>query len=47
LDITHPGTYTITFEITNWFVVVSPNETRVRTAVGTLASNPLTIKITK
>ena len=45
LDIRYPGTYTLTFEITNWFVVVSTIKGDVRTAVGTLRSNPLMITI--
>jgi hypothetical protein len=45
LDLKRPGRYTIYCEITNWFVLVTPDMTIVRTAVGTLRSNPVTITV--
>lgn len=46
LDVKTPGTYTLFFEITNWLVVVRSDQPGVRTAVGTLKSNKLTITLT-
>jgi hypothetical protein len=45
LDIKHPGDYTIVAEVRNEFVVVSPCEKNIKTAVGTIRSTPLKITI--
>jgi len=47
VDIGRPGTYSITSELTNWFVVLSPDEQDLATAIGRLRSNALTIMITR
>jgi hypothetical protein len=45
LSLPGPGHYTITAEMTNEFVIVSAEEPRAKTAVGTIESAPLTIVI--
>jgi hypothetical protein len=47
LQLTNPGTYTITADMTNDYVISSPCEPKIKTAVGTITSEPLTITITK
>jgi hypothetical protein len=47
LQIRRPGIYSLTFAVSNWFVVVPSSPTGFQTAVGTLESKPLTITITK
>lgn len=47
LNAAGPGKYTITAEMTNEFVVGSPCEPTIKTAVGTIRSTPLTITITE
>lgn len=47
LLIKRPGTYTITVEAHNNYVVKSPCEPNIKTAVGTIQSTPLTITITE
>jgi hypothetical protein len=47
LPVTRPGVYSLTFVVSNWFVVVPSSGVAVQTGVGTLESNPLTITITK
>lgn len=42
-----PGRYTVTATMTNKWVVIPPDEKRVKTAVGTIHSTPLTITITE
>lgn len=46
LKITRPGTYTFTATIENQHVVTAPAGPPVKTAVGTITSQPLTITIT-
>ena len=45
LDINHSGSYTIVAEVRNEFVVISPCERNVKTAVGTIRSAPLKITV--
>jgi len=45
LALQQPGSFTITVEQTNDHVIVSPCEPGIRTAVGTIRSNPLAITI--
>jgi hypothetical protein len=47
LSLAGPGTYTITAEMTNEYVVSSPCEPRIKTAVGAIQSTPLRIVIEK
>jgi hypothetical protein len=45
LALQQPGSFTVTVEQTNDHVIESPCEPGIRTAVGTIRSNPLTITI--
>lgn len=47
LRITQPGKYTITVEMTNQHVIVSPCESKLKTATGSISSASLTITITE
>lgn len=46
LDVTRPGTYTLTATVNNDFVMVSPAGTPYKTAAGKISSIPITITIT-
>jgi hypothetical protein len=45
LKIENPGTYTISAEMKNNMVVVSPKEPSIQTAIGMISSLPITISI--
>jgi len=47
LDITRPGIYTLSFELSNLLVVVSPDKSNSLTGTGRLKSNNLALTISK
>jgi hypothetical protein len=47
LDAKRVGTYKVTAELTNEYVVVSSESGNLRTAVGSIKSDPLTIIVSK
>lgn len=47
LDVKRPGAYTLTMEQENQFVIVAGSRRKIRTAVGTIVSTPLTIQISE
>ena len=45
LNVTRPSTYTIKARLSNDYVIESPGEPNIKTAVGSIESEPLTIQI--